>query len=158
MSADQPLNTPLHKTPLHALHVELGAKMGMVAPDETTFEFLRGRPYAPQGEMWDLAVKAWRELPSDPDAVFDREVMIDVEKIIPQVTWGISPEHVVGVVARRARVPQAEAGDAVGVHMLGRALEFGEHREIVPGIVSERIAGRTWPASERRVTVLELHE
>ncbi len=79
------------------LSIELGAKMGMVAPDETTFEFLRGRPYAPQGEMWDLAVKAWRELPSDPDAVFDREVMIDVEKIIPQVTWGISPEHVVGV-------------------------------------------------------------
>ncbi len=73
------------------LSIELGAKMGMVAPDETTFEFLRGRPYAPQGEMWDLAVKAWRELPSDPDAVFDREVMIDVEKIIPQVTWGISP-------------------------------------------------------------------
>ncbi|MCC8960258.1 3-isopropylmalate dehydratase large subunit, partial [Bradyrhizobium sp. Pear77] len=79
------------------LSIELGAKMGMVAPDETTFEFLRGRPYAPQGEMWDLAVKAWRELPSDPDAVFDREVVIDVEKIIPQVTWGISPEHVVGV-------------------------------------------------------------
>ncbi|MGY4425677.1 3-isopropylmalate/(R)-2-methylmalate dehydratase large subunit [Bradyrhizobium sp. JR6.1] len=79
------------------LSIELGAKMGMVAPDEKTFEFLRGRPYAPQGEMWDLAVKAWRELPSDPDAVFDREVVIDVEKIIPQVTWGISPEHVVGV-------------------------------------------------------------
>ena len=56
------------------LSIELGAKMGMVAPDETTFEFLRGRPYAPQGEMWDLAVKAWRELPSDPDAVFDRDL------------------------------------------------------------------------------------
>src|SRR6202012_2845707 len=79
------------------LSIELGAKMGMVAPDEKTFEYLRGRPYAPEGQMWEQAVRAWRELPSDADAVFDREVIIDVEKIIPQVTWGISPEHVVGV-------------------------------------------------------------
>jgi 3-isopropylmalate/(R)-2-methylmalate dehydratase large subunit len=79
------------------LSIELGAKVGMVAPDEKTFEFLRGRPYAPQGEMWDRAVGDWRKLPSDADAVFDKEVVIDVEKIIPQVTWGISPEHVIGV-------------------------------------------------------------
>src|SRR6201996_1717030 len=79
------------------LSIELGSKMGMVAPDETTFEFLRGRPYAPKGAMWERAVAAWRQLPSDADAVFDREVTIDVNKIIPQVTWGISPEHVVGV-------------------------------------------------------------
>jgi 3-isopropylmalate/(R)-2-methylmalate dehydratase large subunit len=79
------------------LSIELGAKMGMVAPDEETFEFLRGRPYAPQGPMWTQALNAWRQLPSDVDAVFDKEVVIDVEKIIPQVTWGISPEHVVGV-------------------------------------------------------------
>jgi 3-isopropylmalate/(R)-2-methylmalate dehydratase large subunit len=79
------------------LSIELGAKMGMIAPDEKTYEFIHGRAYAPQGAMWDRAVKAWRELPSDPDAVFDREVVIDVEKIIPQVTWGISPEHVIGV-------------------------------------------------------------
>jgi 3-isopropylmalate/(R)-2-methylmalate dehydratase large subunit len=71
--------------------------MGLVAPDQKTFEFLRGRPYAPDGEMWEHAIKAWRELPSDADAVFDREVVIDVAKIIPQVTWGISPEHVIGV-------------------------------------------------------------
>src|SRR5262245_10673109 len=82
------------------LSIELGAKMGMVAPDEKTFEFLRGRPYAPDGEMWEMAVAAWRELPSDADAVFDKEVLIDVTKIIPQVTWGISPEHVVGVDGR----------------------------------------------------------
>src|SRR6201997_252025 len=70
------------------LSIELGAKMGMVAPDEKTFEFLRGRPYAPEGEMWEMAVNAWRELPSDADAAFDKEVTIDVTKIIPQVTWG----------------------------------------------------------------------
>src|SRR5262249_25195454 len=67
--------------------IELGAKMGMIAPDEKTFEFLRGRPYAPQGSLWEQAIAAWRELPSDPDAVFDREVTIDVTKIIPQITW-----------------------------------------------------------------------
>ena len=79
------------------LSIELGAKMGSIAPDEKTYEYIRGRIYAPQGEMWERAVKAWRRLPSDPDAVFDREVLIDVEKIIPQVTWGTSPEHVIGV-------------------------------------------------------------
>src|SRR3954466_7945959 len=67
------------------LSIELGAKMGMVAPDEKTYEYLRGRPYAPHGAMREQAVKAWR------DAQFDREVLIDVTKIIPQVTWGISP-------------------------------------------------------------------
>ena len=79
------------------LSIELGAKMGMIAPDEKTFEFVRGRRYAPEAEMWERAVAAWRQLPSDADAVFDREVIIDVAKIIPQITWGISPEHVVGV-------------------------------------------------------------
>jgi 3-isopropylmalate/(R)-2-methylmalate dehydratase large subunit len=79
------------------LSIELGAKMGMIAPDKKTFAYLRGRLYAPQGALWEQAVAAWRKLPSDPDAVFDREVTIDVTKIIPQVTWGISPEHVVGI-------------------------------------------------------------
>src|SRR6202035_4110793 len=67
------------------LSIELGAKMGFVAPDEKTYAYLRGRAYAPEGEMWDQAVEAWRKLPSDTDAVFDREVVIDVEAIIPQV-------------------------------------------------------------------------
>src|ERR1700744_3845919 len=90
------------------LSIELGAKMGMVAPDEATFEFLRGRRYAPHGDMWERAINAWRQLPSDADAIFDKEVVIDVEKIIPQVTWGISPEHVVGV---DGRIPDPRAID-----------------------------------------------
>jgi 3-isopropylmalate/(R)-2-methylmalate dehydratase large subunit len=83
------------------LSIELGAKMGMVAPDEKTFEFLRGRLYAPQGETWKQAVNAWRQLPSDANAIFDREVVIDVETIIPQVTWGTSPDfsHYLGLAA-----------------------------------------------------------
>jgi 3-isopropylmalate/(R)-2-methylmalate dehydratase large subunit len=79
------------------LSIELGAKMGLIAPDEKTYEYVRGRTYAPQGDMWERAVAAWRQLPSDADAVFDQEVLIEVERIIPQVTWGISPEHVIGV-------------------------------------------------------------
>jgi 3-isopropylmalate/(R)-2-methylmalate dehydratase large subunit len=82
------------------LSIELGAKFGMVAPDDKTYEFIKGRTYAPKGEMWDRAVAAWRTLPSDPDAVFDREVVIDVEALVPQITWGISPEHVIGVDGR----------------------------------------------------------
>jgi 3-isopropylmalate/(R)-2-methylmalate dehydratase large subunit len=90
------------------LSIELGAKIGMVASDEKTFEFLRGRPYAPKGEMWEQAVESWRALPSDADAVFDKEVVIDVERITPQVTWGISPEHVIGV---DGRIPDPQAVD-----------------------------------------------
>jgi len=79
------------------LSIELGAKIGMVAPDETTYEFLKGRRFAPQGELFDQAVADWRTLPSDPSARFDREVKIDMAKIAPQITWGTSPEHVVAV-------------------------------------------------------------
>jgi 3-isopropylmalate/(R)-2-methylmalate dehydratase large subunit len=82
------------------LSIELGAKMGLIAPDQKTYDYIRGRRYAPQGEMWRQAVEAWRKLPSDADAVFDREVTIDVEAITPQVTWGTSPEHVIGVDGR----------------------------------------------------------
>jgi len=82
------------------LSVELGAKMGLIAPDDKTFDYIRGRPYAPKGEMWARAVAAWRTLRSDSDAVFDREVTIDVGTIIPQITWGTSPEHVLGVDGR----------------------------------------------------------
>ena len=79
------------------LSIELGAKCGLIAPDATTFAHLAGRPYAPKGEAWNAAVSDWRTLPSDADARFDREVAIDVGGIAPQITWGTSPEHVVGV-------------------------------------------------------------
>jgi 3-isopropylmalate/(R)-2-methylmalate dehydratase large subunit len=104
------------------LSIELGAKMGMVAPDEKTYEYLRGRAYAPQGEMWEQAVNAWRQLPSDPDAVFDEEVVIDVAKIIPQVTWGISPEHVIGV---DGHIPDPQAiGDPARRAAVETALDY----------------------------------
>jgi 3-isopropylmalate/(R)-2-methylmalate dehydratase large subunit len=90
------------------LSIELGAKIGMVAPDDKTFEYLQGRAYAPRGAMWDQAVNAWCQLRSDDDAVFDREVTIDAGKIVPQVTWGISPEHVIAV---DGRIPDPQTID-----------------------------------------------
>ena len=77
--------------------IEAGARVGLVAVDDATIEYLRGRPYAPSGELWDQAVVAWRELRSDPDARFDSVVRLDAATIEPQVTWGTSPEMVVPV-------------------------------------------------------------
>jgi 3-isopropylmalate/(R)-2-methylmalate dehydratase large subunit len=79
------------------LSIEAGAKVGMVAPDETTFAWLKGRRFAPQGAQWEQALAHWRTLPGDPDAAFDREVRIDCSTLAPHVTWGTSPEHVVRV-------------------------------------------------------------
>lgn len=73
------------------MSIEAGARAGMIAPDETTYEFLKGRPHAPQGADWDAAVAAWEALKTDEDAVFDREVRIDASTLTPFVTWGTNP-------------------------------------------------------------------
>jgi 3-isopropylmalate/(R)-2-methylmalate dehydratase large subunit len=80
--------------------IEGGARAGLVAVDEKTIEYLKGRPLAPTGVEWDQAVAYWRTLHSDPDAKFDAVVELDAAKIIPQVTWGTSPEMVLGIDAR----------------------------------------------------------
>jgi 3-isopropylmalate/(R)-2-methylmalate dehydratase large subunit len=77
--------------------IEAGARAGMVAVDDTTIEYLKGRPFSPSGPDWSQAVAYWRSLRSDADAVFDREVTLDAREIKPQVTWGTSPEMVVSV-------------------------------------------------------------
>ncbi|WP_308911610.1 3-isopropylmalate dehydratase large subunit [Pseudokordiimonas caeni] len=77
--------------------IEAGARAGLVAPDDKTFEYLEGRPMSPKGEAWDKAVAFWRGLKSDAGAVFDREVTVDGSEIVPLVTWGTSPEDVVPV-------------------------------------------------------------
>lgn len=73
--------------------VEFGAWTGIVAPDESTFEYVRGRPFAPGPEVWEQAVTHWRSLASDPDATFDREIEIDCSLLGPHITWGTSPQH-----------------------------------------------------------------
>jgi 3-isopropylmalate/(R)-2-methylmalate dehydratase large subunit len=73
------------------MSIEAGAKAGLIAPDETTFEYLKGRPNAPQGSDWDTAVEYWKSLPTDEGAVFDHEVTIDATTLTPYVTWGTNP-------------------------------------------------------------------
>ncbi|MCE7915519.1 MAG: 3-isopropylmalate dehydratase large subunit [Nitrosomonas sp. PRO4] len=77
--------------------IEAGARAGMVAVDDITINYIKGRPFAPQGELWDKAVVYWRTLHSDADAIFDRTVTLDAEQIKPQVTWGTSPEMVTAI-------------------------------------------------------------
>ncbi len=79
------------------MSIEAGARAGMIAPDETTFAYLEGRPAAPTGVDWERALDRWRALPSDPDATYDHVVEIDVRELAPQVTWGTNPGMVVPV-------------------------------------------------------------
>jgi len=82
------------------LSIELGAKMGMIAPDDKTFEYVASRPLAPKGASLERAIESWRRLPSDDDATFAVEHTIDVGKVAPQVTWGTSPQDVISVTER----------------------------------------------------------
>jgi 3-isopropylmalate/(R)-2-methylmalate dehydratase large subunit len=82
------------------LAVELGAKIGLVAPDDVTFDYVATRRFAPAGAVFDAAVAHWRDLVSDPDAAFDHEVELDAATVVPRVTWGTSPAHSVAVDAR----------------------------------------------------------
>ena len=104
------------------MSIESGARCGMVAPDEQTLRYLRGRPYAPQGDAFDRATEAWLELPSDADAAFDREVTLDAAEIAPVVTWGISPEDALPVTA--ALPDPAEAADAARATQIAEALAY----------------------------------
>ena len=77
--------------------IEGGARAGMVAPDQTTYDYLKGRPFAPQGNDWEAALAHWKTLPSDPDAAFDKTVEVDVSRLAPQVTWGTNPGMVTSI-------------------------------------------------------------
>ena len=79
------------------MSIEAGARAGMIAPDETTFEYVRGKPFAPKGEALEQAIAYWRTLPSDAGAVYDKVVVVDATKIAPMVTWGTNPEAVVPI-------------------------------------------------------------
>jgi len=81
------------------MSIEAGARAGMIAADQTTFDYLAGKPYAPVGRDWEVAVKAWRELVTDAGAVYDRSLVFDAADITPQITWGTSPGQVIGVEA-----------------------------------------------------------
>ena len=102
--------------------IEAGARAGMIAADDKTIEYLRGRPYAPKGKMFERAVAYWRTLKSDDGAMFDRMVELDAANITPQVTWGTSPEMVTGI---DGRVPEpAREADPVKRESMERALQY----------------------------------
>ncbi len=102
--------------------IEAGARAGLVAVDDKTIDYVRGRPFAPSGVVWDAAVAYWRTLQSDPGATFDRVVEIDAGQLMPQVTWGTSPEMVVGI---DGRVPDPEREkDATKRDAIERALVY----------------------------------
>ncbi|WP_298748867.1 3-isopropylmalate dehydratase large subunit [uncultured Serinicoccus sp.] len=104
------------------MSIEAGARAGMVAPDETTFAYLRGRPHAPSGSDWDAAVAAWRDLRTDDDAVFDAEVVIDAASLTPYVTWGTNPGQ--SVQLGEAVPDPAAAGDDDAQDSARRALDY----------------------------------
>ncbi len=102
--------------------VEFSAFTGLIAPDEATLAYLQGRPFAPQGEAWAQACKAWRELRSDDDAVFDIETRLDVSTLRPMLTWGTSPQHAVAV---DERVPDpADVADRATREAMHKALAY----------------------------------
>jgi 3-isopropylmalate/(R)-2-methylmalate dehydratase large subunit len=104
------------------MSIEAGARAGLIAPDQTTFDYLKGRRFAPQGTAWDAAVAEWKKLPSDPDASFDRELVIAAEDLAPFVTWGTSPGMVVPVTAH-VPDPAAATSDS-DRRAFERALEY----------------------------------
>ena len=106
------------------MSIEAGARAGMVAPDGATFEFLRGRRYAPAGALFDEAVEAWRSLPSDPSASYDREFEIDASSIAPQVSWGTSPGMTCDVTEAVPDPAEYAAGDAGQEDGARAALEY----------------------------------
>ncbi len=104
------------------MSIEAGARVGMVAADEKTVEYVKGRPFAPAGADWDAAVEAWKDLVSDADAVFDTVVELDAAQIKPQVSWGTSPEMVLAV---DQNVPDpAQEADLVKRGSIERALKY----------------------------------
>lgn len=103
------------------LSIEMGARGGMIAPDEVTFNYLKGREYTPQGEAWDEAVAHWKTLCSDDDAVFDKEVHFNAEDIEPMVTYGTNPGMGIGI---KENIPTVESIDEAGRISFKKSLEY----------------------------------
>jgi 3-isopropylmalate/(R)-2-methylmalate dehydratase large subunit len=110
------------------MSIEFGAKAGMIAPDDTTFSYVEGRPHAPKGAEWEAALDYWRSLPTDDGATFDREITIDAHKLEPHVTWGTNPGQVMPVTGR-VPVPRSETDE--------RALRY---MDLKPGVALADIA------------------
>jgi 3-isopropylmalate/(R)-2-methylmalate dehydratase large subunit len=115
------------------MSIEFGARSGLIAPDDVTFSYLAGRPYAPAGTLWDKAVAQWRALPSDAEALFDREIEIDCTGIKPQITWGTSPQDVVAV---DEPIPDPENAEPDRRAPMANALAY---MDLAPGMMMEEL-------------------
>ncbi|MEI5998165.1 3-isopropylmalate dehydratase large subunit [Paraburkholderia bengalensis] len=119
--------------------IEAGARAGMIAPDETTFAYLSGRPFAPMGEQWERAVAYWRTLFSDAGARFEREVHVDAAEIAPMVTWGTTPEHACAI-DQRVPDPAEQADPDLRAAMAGALDYMGlTAREALEGVAIDRV-------------------
>ncbi len=117
------------------MSIEAGARAGMIAPDETTFEYMRGRPQVPQGDAFEAAVEKWKALPTDPGAAYDKVVEIDATTLSPFVTWGTNPGMVVSITER---VPDPASFDSAADQAAAeRALEY---MALEPGTPIQKIA------------------
>ncbi|HEX9029056.1 MAG TPA: 3-isopropylmalate dehydratase large subunit [Anaerolineales bacterium] len=116
------------------MSIEAGARAGMVAPDDTTYEYLSGRRYAPQGSAWEAAVAGWRKLPSDPDASFDRSITLDVSQLEPMITYGTHPG--MGISISQAVPDPDHEPDLARRAALSKALSY---MELQPG---KKLAGQ----------------
>ena len=110
---------------LSNLTIEMGSRAGLIAPDETTFAYLRDREYAPKGEAWQQAVAAWRQLYSDPDARFDREVTFHAEDIAPRITFGTNPGAGIAI---DGTIPEADSLPETERHQLLSELDYMQFR------------------------------
>lgn len=115
--------------------IEGGARAGLIAPDETTFDYLKGRPMAPKGGQWEQAVAYWRTLPSDEGATYDKEVILEVANIPPQATWGTSPEDVAPI---DGVVPDPESFGSEGKRSAAR--RSLDYMDLKPGTPMQDIA------------------
>ena len=107
------------------LSIEMGARGGMIAPDDTTFEYIKGREYAPKGEAWDKAVAYWRTLRSDDDAAFDKEVVFDAADIEPRITFGTNPGMGMGI---SETIPAYDGDDEAGLLSYNKSLDYMEFK------------------------------
>lgn len=103
------------------MSIEMGARGGMIAPDETTIEYVKGREFAPKGAEWDKAVAEWRQLPSDPDAVFDKELTFKAEDIEPMITYGTNPGMGIGI---SAHIPKVEDIEKASQNSFKKSLQY----------------------------------
>ena len=129
----------------------MGARGGMIAPDETTFAYVKGREFAPKGEDWEKAVAYWRTLPSDPDAEFDREINFDAADIEPRITFGTNPGMGIGI---NDPIPAPDPEDEAGKISYEKSLYYMGFKvgQVLAGTPVDYVSSEAAPTDESRIS------